>query len=110
MKGNHPKWSFDEFKTFLLIHASMADLDFSEAERVNIKMTTSPEVFEAIEKEYNLLNDIERIETILAYREQYFKDEASKEKLISMMREQFNVDGKFDIMERNLLLALSRLL
>ena len=67
------EWNFDEFLAFLLIYASHADIDFSREEEERIKALVSNEIFEDIYAQFNVMTDYQALETILSYKDIYFK-------------------------------------
>lgn len=107
---DHPKWTHNEFVGFLMIYAAYCDMEFSEKERAVIRENINEIKLKELEAEYLEMNDIERINTINAYREKYFSTEAEKKMIYSMLESLFQVDGQFSIMEKNLMRMLHKLL
>ena len=109
-KQEHPKWNYDEFLGFLLIYASSADLEFSDAEREAIKLHLDSERINEILAEHNAASDYEKLEIINTYRGLYFPTEARKKELIDRVEDHFHVDGDFSLLEENLLRMLKKIL
>lgn len=106
----HPYWERNEFIAFLLLHAANADMEFTDEERQLIRKTLSGESLQAVEYEYNQLTDYQRIQVIQSYRTRYFADDGQKAGLLLKIREVFQADGKYDIMEHSLFLMLQKIL
>jgi len=107
---NSTNWNFNEFLAFLLIYASHADFDFSEAEKKQIQNTVSNEVFEIIYPKFNALTDYQALELILSYREKFFNTKQEKERLLIEMKKIFHADGEFSVSEKVLYDFLKKLM
>ena len=107
---NHPRWSEEEFLGFLLIYAAYADMEFSVKERDIIKNNLSENDLQELEKEFQEMNDIEILQTIESYREKYFSSDAEKEQLFSILSSFFTIDGDYNVMEKNLMRMLHKIL
>lgn len=105
-----PKWNSEEFITFLLLHASHADLEFTDDEREVIMERVSPDVFEAIYSEYEEMGEFEILQTILSYKGIYYPTLDRKNEILDLIRKQFEVDGDFSALEKGLILFLEKLL
>lgn len=108
---NQPStWSYDQFITFLLIHASYADLEFTEPERTAILEKVSGDVFEEINSYYDTLGEYERLEVIMSCKDQFIPDETAKAKIMNTLTEHFYADGTVSKLELLLLEFLDRLI
>jgi len=105
-----PKWNEKEFRTFLLIHASHADLEFTDDERQAIVDIVSTETFEEIYGQYEEMGEYEIIKTIIDYKGLYFPTLDRKEELLSIIQKQFSADGHVSKLEKSLILFLNKLL
>ena len=75
------KWTYNEFITFLLIHASYADLEFTEPERQAILMLVSQEMFDEIYAYYNILGEYEKLEVIMTCKDRFILSQDDKLKI-----------------------------
>jgi len=108
--NDHPKWNFEEFTTFLLLYAAHADMELSPSEEALMKERIPEERYEVIKAEYDQLNDYDHIQLILSYKGLYFPTTTRRDELLDLMQKQFNADGDFSLLERNLITILKRLL
>ncbi|HPD65935.1 MAG TPA: hypothetical protein P5050_09425 [Bacteroidia bacterium] len=108
--GNNPNWTYDEFLAFTLLYASSVDAKISDDEVKLIICKVGDDVCNKMFKEFSKLNEYERLQTILSFKELYFKDDKQKQKLLSDIKQLFLVDKKFDNLERGILFYLNRLL
>lgn len=104
------QWNYNEFCTYLLIYASYADLEFSQAEKELILSKIDEESFKKIEAIYLEATDFRRLEIILDHKGLYYPTAAQKQELLAKINELFNVDGDYSKLEKNLNLFLERLL
>ena len=102
-------WSFEEFRAFLLIYASHADLDFSEEEYDAILAKIDHASFEKVNAAYNSMGEFERLDFILKFRSRFFPDQGGKKKVLNMVKEHFVADGEESKLESNLYDFLERL-
>lgn len=107
---DEPKWNSEEFITFLLLHASHADLEFTDDEREAIALRVSPDVFEAIYSEYEEMGEYEILQTILSYKGLYYPTLSRKTEMLDLVKKQFEADGDFSTLEKGLMLFLEKLL
>lgn len=105
-----PIWNYEEFRTYLLLYAANADLDYSAEEEVMIKNTISLSSYEKVKAVYDKTNDYEHIQTILKYKGIYFPTADQAKELIDQMVMMFNADGNFSVMEQNCLRLLKKLI
>jgi len=103
-------WNFDEFITFLLIHASYADLEYSEEESKIIKKLLSEEDYKEISAIYDDMGEYKTLETILSYRGIHFPTIPQKKEMLGRMMQLFNADGDFSKLEKKLYNFYNKLL
>jgi len=104
------EWNFDEFMTFLLIHASHADLEFTPDEQEMIAKNVSPDTFEEVYAQYEEMGEYEVIQTIVDYKGLYYPTNAQKNELLSKIENLFHADGDFSKLEKSLYKFLEKLL
>jgi len=95
-------WNLDEFITFLLIHASYADFDFSSDEEKIVKSLISPEDYSEISAAYDDMGEYQVVETILSYKGLHYPTVPQKQEMLGRMIQLFNSDGDFSTMEKKL--------
>ncbi len=110
MIETHPKWSKEEFICFILIYASYADLDFSQDEKQNIMHRISNGQFNDIMNEYHSMVDLEKIKIIELYKPMYYQNNSKQEELLSIIEEQFKIDGSYGLFEKALMEQLKRII
>ena len=103
-------YNFEEFASFLLIHGSYADLEFTNDEKELIKKKFGEETFNKIHSEYLSLGDYQVLQTILDYKGLYYPTLTRKKELLDMILKIFNVDGNYTPLEKNLYHFLEKLL
>lgn len=95
-------WNLDEFITFLLIHASYADLEYSEEEKSLIKNHLSEEDYKEISAAYDDMGEYEITETILSYKGIHYPTVSQKQEVLGRMMQLFEADGDFSKLEKKL--------
>ena len=101
--ANKPgNWNLNEFITFLLIHASYADFDFSEEEEKVVKSLLSEDDYQEISQSYDDMGEYQIVETILSYKGLHYPTAAQKQEMLGRMMQLFNSDGDFSTMEKKL--------
>lgn len=110
--SNTPKHKFNstEFKTFMLLYAAHADLEFTQDERNYILTKIDREGLAKVESIFDELSDYERLQTLIDYKGLYYPTPARKQELLDNMEELFGKDGDYSSLEKNLLLFLTKLL
>lgn len=103
-------WNLNEFITFLLIHASYADFEFSEEESKVVKSLISGEDFKQISAAYDDMGDYEVVETILSYQGLHYPTAPQKQEMLGRMMQLFNADGDYSTMEKKLYEFFNKLL
>ena len=104
------KWTKEEFKLYLLIYASQANLFESEEELALIESMFSKDMIHEIHKKVKKLNDYHRCQIIIDYIKynNYSQDELDE--ILIQVKEVFNSDGSFDIIEQQSFYMLEKLL
>lgn len=110
MEDFNPKWNTQEFLCFVLIHASYADLEFSDDEKHHIIESFGQSTFEDIHAAYNELAEYEILELIKNYKGLFFPTAARKQEMLSHVHSLFNIDGDYTRLEKSLMLFLEKFL
>jgi len=103
-------WNQNEFVAFALLYAAHIDIDFTEEEKEQIKSLVDEDTYDEL---YNLfigMSDYKALETILSYKGLYYPTQDRKAELLSKMKQLFEADGDFSIMEKELLQFLEKLM
>ena len=103
-------WNQDEFLAFLLIYASHVDIEFSEEEKNKIKTIVDEETFDELYAQFVDMSDYKALETILSYKGLYYPTIDRRTELMHHLKELFEADGDFSIMEKELLVFLEKLM
>lgn len=103
-------WTRVEFKAYLLSYAASANFFESEEEKEMIHSIVSDDVYKKIHRELAKDNDYQSIQKILfnIKKFEYSKDELHV--LVDDIKNLFNADGEFDLLEANMLHALKKLI
>lgn len=103
-------WNLDEFITFLLIHASYADLEYSEEESKLIKGILSEKDYTEISNAYDDMGEYDTVETILSYKGIHYPTVPQKQELLGRMMQLFEADGDYSKLEKKLYNFFDKLL
>ena len=103
-------WTEKDFLAFLLIYASKADTQTTEEEVMWIKKKCQISGFEHIMGLYNTQSEYQNIQTIQDLREKYYPGEPGKIQLKEWLKEFFESDGQYSLLEQNVMRILTRLL
>ena len=103
-------WNQNEFLAFALLYAAHVDIDFSEEEQEKIKSLVDEETYNKLYAEFMNMSDYKSLETILSYKGLYFPTADRKSELLHQMKQLFEADGDFSIMEKELLQFLEKLM
>jgi thiosulfate/3-mercaptopyruvate sulfurtransferase len=107
---NHLDWTYDEFLAFLLIYVAHVDMEFAEEEKAFIRQTTSTEIFDKMLVRFEAVSDFQAYQTILEYKQTHFPDEQKKAELLDKIQLLFDADAEFNIMEKELLHFLEKMM
>jgi len=110
MNKDHPKWSYNQFLAFLLIHTANADMEFTEDEKDTISKVVTPEELDIIKSEYDAASDYEVIQIILTYKGLYYPTIDRKQELLREVIKECCADGDYSALERNLTMFLRKLM
>ncbi len=111
MKSQDPSgWSAAEFRVFLLVHASHADLDYSLTERTYILGFIAEEELKEIEHFYRLLGEYEIIQFLQKAKPNFFPTIEKKEALMAEIAKLIAADNRVSSLEIHMLNFLNRIL
>ncbi len=110
MNENILNWNAHEFKVYLLLFAANADFELTKEEKESILLKATKTEYQHIHKIFEKDTDIERIETILSFREQFFNTEKNAEKIIAEIFKFLNSTGEFNTNEENFFRIFKKIL
>ncbi|MCT4623126.1 MAG: TerB family tellurite resistance protein [Schleiferiaceae bacterium] len=102
--------SYDDYKSFIMICAASSDFNISEEEHDFIVQTIPEERYQTLKRIADRCSDFECINIIAEHKNEYIKSPDEKKELMKEILELFNADHNFSTLERNMLLALKRML
>lgn len=100
----------DDFISFLLTYLAEADYRVSEEEKAIILHHVSLEKYELIKRSIDIKSDYECLEVINENKDHFLPTDASRNELIEEMEALFEADKKKSVLERNMILALKKIL
>ncbi|MBT3252189.1 MAG: hypothetical protein HN729_07160 [Candidatus Marinimicrobia bacterium] len=104
------KWSYNDFKAYLLLYAANADLIVVKEEEDILKQIVSKKRLSKLKKLYSASSDYEIIQTIMSFKEKYFSSDDEKDKLLDEIKKLFMADSDYSILEKNTFIALQKIL
>ncbi len=103
-------WTYNEFLTFLLIYVANVDMEFAEEEKRMIQKVDGMETYQKMVDLFDSMSDYKAYETILAYKDTYYPTAVEKDRIMENMKDLFYADADFNIMEKELLHFLERMM
>lgn len=104
------KWNFEEFRIYLLLEASHADMVFSKEEQEIITSKIDKDSYRKLYDEFTADSEYERIQKITEAAGFYCDTAEKKMELVENIKTIFEADGVVDQMERNLMLFLKKMI
>jgi len=103
-------WTRQEFKAYLLSYAANANYFESEEEKDMILEMVSSDIYKKVHRELAKDNDYQAIQKILYNIEKFNYSKEELHHLVEDIRQLFNSDGEYDILEDNMFRALGKLI
>jgi hypothetical protein len=100
----------EEYIIFLLIYASYADYDFSEAEEAKILKHYGRPVFNKVHSYYKSMREYEVLMKICDLRKKFYPCHNGKETVLNLLEHHFKIDGTYSQPERSQHAFLARML
>ena len=110
MEEYNTSWSKPQLKAYILLYCAHADFTESKEEKALILSKISGGSYGNIHQEFDADNDYQSIQKILSSLSRLGYSSENIEQLITEIRALFFSDGEFNILEKNLMMGLSRLL
>ena len=104
------KWTKEEFKLYLLIYASQSNLFESDEELEFIESKFNKDKIHKIHKEVEKLNDYYRCQIIIDFIKLNNFSQDELDNILLSIKEIFNSDGSFDMIEQQSFYMLEKLL
>lgn len=104
------KWSYNEFLTFLLIYIAHVDMEFADEEKTMIQKNVGEKTYLKMLEAFDSMSDYSAYQTILDYKGVYYPTHAQKEEIMEKVKDLFHADGEFNIMEKELLHFLDKMM
>ncbi len=110
MKDLETNWSRQELQTYLFIYSINADYKESKEELEAISLKTNEKVYKRMHAEFEKDNDYASIQKIKNSLNNLNYSKEELDKLFEEIKELFLSDGNYEILERNLMTGLKRVL
>ncbi|CAM1366123.1 conserved hypothetical protein [Tenacibaculum sediminilitoris] len=110
MKNIEVNWSKEELQTYLFIYCINADYKETKEELETISLKTNKEIYKKMHNEFEKDNDYTSIQKINESLKNLNYDKEEINTLFEEIKELFLSDGKYEILERNLMIGLKRVL
>ncbi|TDQ23927.1 hypothetical protein [Tenacibaculum caenipelagi] len=110
MKNIEVNWSKEELQTYLFIYCINADYKETKEELEAISLKTNKETYKKMHDEFEKDNDYASIQKINESLKNLNYDKEEINSLFEEIKELFLSDGKYEILERNLMTGLKRVL
>lgn len=107
---NELNWTYNEFLAFLLIYVSHVDMDFAEEEKMMIKKSVGEPTYTKMLAEFDAVSDYKAYQTILNYKPIHYPNPDQKEAIMGQIKDLFHADLDFNIMEKELLHFLEKMM
>lgn len=110
MQPDTTNWTSKDFLAFLMVYASKADTQTTEEEILWIREKCQVSSFEHILGLYNAQSEYQNIQTIHRLREQFYPGDEGRNQLKGFLNDFFQADGRFSLLEKNVMRILTKLL
>ncbi|TYP97378.1 hypothetical protein C7447_10463 [Tenacibaculum adriaticum] len=110
MEKTITNWSKKELQAYLFIYCMNADYDETKNEIEFVKSKIDDETFNRMHTEFEKDNDYISIQKIQSSLDKLGYTHKEIEQLFTEIKDLFLSDNKFDILERNLMMGLKKLL
>ena len=103
-------WTEEHFICFVLLYAAHADFEFSNEEREFICGRVGEPILSETEILFQRLTEYQQLDLIMKLKNRFVIDEENKARILSRVKELFEVDGSYSKLEKTLYSFLSRLI
>lgn len=102
--------TLEDFKSFIMLCAASSDYNISEEEHQFILQTIPENRYKSLKRIVDRCSDFECIGIIADNKDKFLPDQESKNKLMDEMQALFHSDHNYSTLERNMFIALKRIL
>jgi hypothetical protein len=106
----HKTWTKEEFKAYLLIYAAQTDFKETNEELEFIESRFNKDIINKIHKEIAGYNDYQQIQIIIDHIKLHNFSQDELDDMFLQIKELYDSDGKFDILEQSRVYMLEKLL
>ena len=110
MNGTSEIKSYEDYKSFIMICAASSDFNISEEEHEFIVQSIPEKRYQVLKRMAERCSDFECVNIISEHKTIYIKNSEQKKELMKEILELFNSDHNFSTLERNMLIALKKIL
>lgn len=110
MSQQKPNWTYNEFLAYLLLYAANADFTVKKEEKAILFSKVDKDVYKTIRKAFEKANDYKQLQTIISFREEYYNDIDSKDRILKDLKDIFLADEEYTTLERAIFTGLRRIL
>ena len=110
MKDLYKNWSFEEYLTFIMYYAAMADYNIAPEEKEIMLESIGMEKFNEVKKFHTQNTDYENVQAIYYFKEKFCTDDSKLQQVHEVIMKMFDADGDYNFYEKNMKRALDMLL
>lgn len=110
MNESYKEWNFEDFISFLLYHAAMADFKFADEEKKLLLKHVSEEKLNQIKIFHKNNSDYENIQVFMYCKDKFCTDSDAIQKVESAVKSMFDSDGEYNLLEKNMSRAIELLM
>lgn len=110
MKSITTHWTSDEFLAYTLLYTAHADYILNTQERDMILTKVNVQAYDKISRELSQDNDYQSLQKILTYTHEHKYESKDIDTLLHEIELLFMCDGEYDILEKNMMMSLTKLL
>ena len=100
MKEIYKTWTYEDFIAFALYYAAMSDFIFTDEEKELVLKHTNDDSFKEISHFYKNNSDYENAQVIIYFKDNFLKTDEDKLNLKAAVKEMFDSDGEYNILEK----------
>lgn len=109
MNSDPRTWTTDEYEAFVMLIAAASDLEIAIEEKRPI-MVKAGDRWNDLLNHFRSMNDVERIDVLLAGRATHLPTAADQERLLTEVRAVFEADDHYADIERGVMSILRKLI
>jgi hypothetical protein len=110
MTSQTDNWTYPEFHAFVMLYAANADGRITLEEENLIIPTLPPDDYTRVKSVFQNCDDSQALDIILAYRDQYCRSQADKDKILNDMMAIYQANAAYEQIERGVHQLFKRML